>query len=263
MLREANDIIIGRPKEKKDKKNDDSDDDGGTNSHEGTLILHATCAPQTIRFPADASLLNEAKLNAESIIDTLHREGLTDGRLKPRTYRKEAKNRYNSFSKSRKKSKKSVRKTIRQQLGYLKRDLKIIDEIAVAHPDYLDHLSKWEKDRLPVIRILYAQQQEMFDTNTRRVDDRIVSLSQPWIRPIKRGKQNAETEFGAKVEMSDVNGFLRIEHLSWDAFTRALRFRSLLKTTANLMDIILSVYLPIQSSEREEIINTAGSLEFI
>ena len=61
----------------------------------------------------------------------------------------------------------------------------------------------------------------MYDTNTRRVEDRIVSLSQPWVRPIKRGKQNAETEFGAKVEMSDVNGFLRIEHLSWDAFNES------------------------------------------
>ena len=61
----------------------------------------------------------------------------------------------------------------------------------------------------------------MFNTNTRRIDDRIVSLSQPWIRPIKRGKQNAEIEFGAKVEMSDVNRFLRIEHLSGDAFNES------------------------------------------
>ena len=48
-----------------------------------------------------------------------------------------------------------------------------------------------------------------------------VSLSQPWVRPIKRGKQNAETEFGAKVEMSDMGGFLRVEHLSWNAFNES------------------------------------------
>jgi hypothetical protein len=58
----------------------------------------------------------------------------------------------------------------------------------------------------------------MFDTKTNRVDDRIVSLSQSWVRPIKRGKQNADVEFGAKIEMSDIDGFLRIENLSWDAF---------------------------------------------
>ena len=56
----------------------------------------------------------------------------------------------------------------------------------------------------------------MFDTHTNRVDDRIVSFFQPWVRPIKRGKQNAETEFWAKVEMGDINVFLRVEHLSWN-----------------------------------------------
>ncbi len=224
MLEEANDIIIGRPKPKKKSSDDDRDNNGSGGSsgeNKGTLILDATCAPQNIRFPTDASLLNEARLNAERIIDTLHGKGLTDEGVKPRTYREEAKKRYNSFSKSRKKSKKSIRKAIRQQLGYMKRDIKIIDQIAAVHPNYLQYLSPWEQDRLTVIRILYAQQQEMFNTNTRRVEDRIVSLSQPWIRPIKRGKQNAETEFGAKVEMSDVNGFLRIEHLSWDAFNES------------------------------------------
>lgn len=225
MLEEVNDIIIGRPKEKDSADEEDSDDhgsgSGGIVENDGTLILDATCAPQNIRFPTDASLLNEARINAEGIIDILHWEGLTDGAKKPRTYREEAKKRYNSFSKSRKKSKKAIRKAIRQQLGYLRRDLKIIDQIAVRHPDYMEYLSKWQRERLPVIQILYAQQLEMYDTNTRRVEDRIVSLSQPWVRPIKRGKQNAETEFGAKVEMSDVNGFLRIEHLSWDAFNES------------------------------------------
>ena len=85
----------------------------------------------------------------------------------------------------------------------------------------MEHLPKWLGERLPVIWTLYSQQQDMFETNTRRTDDRIVSLSQPWVRPIKRGKQNADTEFGAKVEMSDTNGFLRIEHLSWDAFNES------------------------------------------
>ena len=222
MLEEVNDVIIGRPRKEKD---DDDDDEGGSSGgdgeNDGTLILDATCAPQNIRFPTDVSLLNEARLNAERIIDTLHRKGLTDGKLKPRTYREEAKNRYNSFSKSRKKTKKSIRKAIRQQLGYLKRDLKIIDQIAVFHPEYLQVLSKWEQERLAVIRILYAQQQEMFNTNIQRIEDRIVSLSQPWIRPIKRGKQNADTEFGAKIEMSDVQGYLRVEHLSWNAFNES------------------------------------------
>ena len=71
---------------------------------------------------------------------------------------------------------------------------------------------------MPVLRLLYAQQQEMFSFDTPRIGDRIVSLSQPWVRPFVRGKQNTEVEFCAKVEMSDVNGYLRAEDLRWDAF---------------------------------------------
>ena len=221
-LQEINDIIIGRPKEKEDDDSDDHNSSGGgSGENKGTLILDATCAPQNIRFPTDASLLNEARLNAEEIIDVLHENGLTEGKKKPRTYREKAKRQYNSFSKCRKKTKKSIRKVIRQQLGYLKRDLSHIDQIVENHPDGLKELPKWLQERLPVLRLLYAQQQEMFSTNTHRIDDRIVSLSQSWVRPIVRGKQNAEVEFGAKVEMSDVNGFLRVEDLRWDAFNES------------------------------------------
>jgi len=44
------------------------------------LILDATCAPQDIRIPTDISLLNEARIKAKELIDTLRREG-----KKPRT----------------------------------------------------------------------------------------------------------------------------------------------------------------------------------
>lgn len=227
MLQRVNDMIIGRPEQKEDEKdteNDDNDNYGNTGTpenNEGTLILDATCAPQNIRFPTDVSLLNEARLNAEGIIDTLHKAGLTDSKKKPRTYRNVAKKRYNNFSKKRKKSRKNIRTAVGQQLRYLRRDLEIIDKIAVLHKDYKDYLTNWQQDRLNVIRTLYAQQKEMYDTNTNRIDDRIVSLSQPWVRPIKRGKQNADTEFGAKVEMSDIDGFLRVEDLRWDAFNES------------------------------------------
>lgn len=223
MLASVNDIIIGRQPcdDHDDSDPGDSSGGNGTEENSGTLILDATCAPQNIRFPTDASLLNEARMNAERIIDILHTDGLTGGGKKPRTYRDIAKKKYNSFSKSRIKTARNRRKIIRQMLGYLSRDLRIIGEIAASHPDYAEHLPKWLRERLPVILILYEQQKEMFDNGTHRVDDRIVSLSQPWVRPIKRGKQNADVEFGAKVEMSDVDGYLRIEDLRWDAFNES------------------------------------------
>ena len=164
------------------------------------------------------SLLNEARLNTEGIIDALHAAGLTEGR-KPRTYRVIAKKQYNGFSKSRRKTGRSIRRTRRQQLNYLRRNLKHIDTVIQRHPgEWENALTRWQRERLAVIRTLYAQQREMYESGSTRIDDRIVSLSQPWVRPIVRGKQNAPVEFGAKVAMSDIDGFLRIERLSWDAF---------------------------------------------
>ena len=188
--------------------------------NEGTLILDATCAPQNIRFPTDTSLLNEAREKAEEVIDLLHEQGLSEGK-KPRTYRQEARRRYNSFSKARKKTAKMIRAAKRQQLQYLKRDLGIIEDYERRHPGCLQLLPERKQTMLQVIRTLYAQQEEMYRNGSHRVSERIVSLSQPWVRPIVRGKQNAEVEFGAKVEMSVVDGYLRIEDLRWDAFNES------------------------------------------
>ena len=61
----------------------------------------------------------------------------------------------------------------------------------------------------------------MYQTKTHRVEDRIVSLHQPHVRPIVRGKAGAAMEFGAKVAISLENGYSRIEKLSWDPFNEA------------------------------------------
>ena len=59
----------------------------------------------------------------------------------------------------------------------------------------------------------------MYDNHTHKVEDRIVSISQPYVRPIVRGKANRPVEFGAKLHMSvDETGFGRIEHISFDAY---------------------------------------------
>ena len=50
-----------------------------------------------------------------------------------------------------------------------------------------------------MIRTLHDQQRTMLDNHSKRIDDRIVSLHQPHVRPIVRGKAGHETEFGAKM----------------------------------------------------------------
>jgi len=58
----------------------------------------------------------------------------------------------------------------------------------------------------------------MYELKTNQIEDRIVSISQPHIRPIVRGKARAQTEFGAKIIVSLVDGFAFVEKLDWNNF---------------------------------------------
>ena len=96
-----------------------SDDESNKDDNAGTLVLDATCAPQNIKYPQDVNLLNEARENLESIIDYLC---LKYSYHTPRMYRKNARKDYLNLAKSRKRSAKKIRKAIKQQLQYIRRD---------------------------------------------------------------------------------------------------------------------------------------------
>ena len=183
--------------------------------NDGTLILDATCAPQQIAFPQDINLLNEARENLETIIDTVCYEY---NEPKPRTYRRNARADYLALAKRRKRTGKLIRKAIKKQLQYVRRDLKYIDRMMEEGKE----LSSRQAERLKVIRKVYEQQQYMYENGTHSVPDRIVSISQPYIRPIVRGKAKTPTEFGAKLDLSiDSNGMARIEKQSFDAYNES------------------------------------------
>ena len=69
----------------------------------------------------------------------------------------------------------------------------------------------------------------MYDNHTHSVPDRIVSISQPWLRPIVRGKAKAPVEFGAKLDISVVNGFTRPEYHSFNAYNEALKLSDMIE----------------------------------
>ena len=177
-----------------------------------TQICDATVAPQYIRFPQDTSLLNEARMKLEAMIDFFCE---TYGFEKPRTYRKVAHKEYLAFARSKKPTKEATRKAVKAQLGYVRRDLNYIDNF--MHDGY----APAEKfiDNIITIHILYEQQQYMYVNNTHIVENRIVSIHLPFVRPVKRGKAKAPTEFGAKLHLSvDETGFGRIENLSFNSY---------------------------------------------
>lgn len=185
---------------------------------QGKLILDATVAPQAIRYPTDLSLLNEAREFTEQIIDILYPK--TNLKTKPRTYRVKARQAYLAIAKQKRPTGKARRRGIKQQLQYLRRNLGYIERLLEHWPEGTPiPLPRWLMYRYWVIRHLYEQQAEMYRSKSRRCDDRIVSISQPYVRPIIRGKLNKPVEFGAKLSVSLTgDGVACVDYLRWDAF---------------------------------------------
>ena len=185
----------------------------------GKLIVDATACPQDIRYPTDLDLLNDAREKSEELIDHLFCP--SKHLAKPRTYREIARKVYLKIAQKKSKSKKEIRTAIKRQLNYLRRNLNNIHKL-------LDTYSFIPFDRhqykyLLVIQTFYEQQREMFVGKKHQVDHRIVSIHQPHVRPIVRGKANAKVEFGAKIEVSIANGFSFLEELSWEAYNEGTR----------------------------------------
>ena len=225
VLGEINEMILRDAKErqaKESKDDDDSDDAPGRGGNSGTMIVDATCAPSHIRYPQDVSLLNEARENAEKLLDTLHNPA--DGK-KPRTYRKRARKDYLKYVRCRKHTAKMTRKAIGKQLSYLKRDLEAIEGKLLLGKI----LTGRQTERLNTIRTIYQQQKYMYDNRTHSVPDRIVSVSQPFVRPIVRGKAGKPVEFGAKLDISVVDGWIRLECYSFDAYNEAGNLRAMVE----------------------------------
>jgi hypothetical protein len=223
-----------KKKNKKKNKKRENDDDLGEKrvpdepaveeetdespTHSGKLILDATVAEQAIRYPTDLALLNEAREISEKIIDVVCRE--TGLKKKPRDYRRKARKDYLAIVKQRRPGAKVLRRGIKQQLQYLRRNLSQIDKLLV--PGQSIPLSHPMLRKYWIIQHVYAQQEMMYRTKTRRCDNRIVSIHQPHVRPIIRGKQNKSVEFGAKLSVSlTQEGLASVDRIGWDAFHEA------------------------------------------
>jgi hypothetical protein len=214
-LNQINEAIV-----KADQDNDDDDTQGhdSQGGNKGKLIIDATCAPADIRYPTDISLINEAREKSEQIIDILF-EPLKGTQRKPRTYRRKARRLYLTHAKVRKHTARQRRKILGQQLRFLGRNLRTIEQL--SQQVSLTLLPRRHYRLLLIIHELHRQQLLMYENRSHRVDDRIVSISQPHIRPIVRGKASAPTEFGAKLSASLVDGRAFIDRLSWDSYNES------------------------------------------
>jgi hypothetical protein len=190
-------------------ENKDPEDD-----NKGRIIFDATACPQDIAYPTDLDLLSDSREKAEELIDLLYDPALH--KRKPRTYRKVARKRYLKTAQKKNKSRKDICKAVGSQLRFLSRNIRSINKLLDAY-DRIPFEPKDYKYFL-VINTLCEQQKQMFDQQSHSIEHRIVSIHQPHVRPIVRGKSQAKVEFGAKIHVSLINGISFLDELSWDAF---------------------------------------------
>jgi len=201
-------------------KADDANEPGdGGNSNKGALIIDATVAPADIRYPTDLELLNECREQTEAIIESLWGTSLRYGH-KTGYSRKKARKEYLKVAKQRKPRKKLIRQTIGKQLIYVEKNLVRLKTLLNENPN--PKLSPKKEQRLETIEQLVKQQRQMFDQRSHVCENRIVSLRQPHVRPIVRGKTSASVEFGQKLELVIVDGFTFLEKQSFNNFNEGV-----------------------------------------
>ena len=189
--------------------------DSKDREHKGVLKVDATCADAEMRYPVDVDIIHDGcRKVTEYIIKVCEVFGLP----KPRTNYKNARQAYLQLIKQSKKKGKAVRNTIALMLNYLHKDIRIILELLAKNKMYYECLFMYEKRTLTAIFKMYHQQEEMFRAKTHTCADRILSIFQPHVRAIVRGKAKARTEFGAKIGASIVEGYTFIDHHSWNAY---------------------------------------------
>lgn len=217
---------ISQEEDKKHNSRHDSknnkDDEDSLPSNKGKLQMDATVADQYITYPTDSKILNTSRKQCEKIIDKLYELNHEKG-TKPRTYRRKMDTEFLSYSKKKKKSKATHRKMNRKLLECVNRNLKHIDTLLdrLETEQSLFPLTPKEQKMLWIIHTVYAQQKQMYDEKSNSCKDRIVSIFQPHVRPVPRGKINAKIEFGSKLGVSLDQGFARIKTLSWNPYNES------------------------------------------
>jgi hypothetical protein len=223
-MKRINEELYRRMQQQKDEKAGDgppSNDPpaNGSGSNKGTMILDATVAPADIRYPTDISLLDECREDTEQIIDNVWEK--TDRKGHKTAYnRKKARKGYLKIAKQRKPRRKQVRQAVREQLECVEKNVDSLEDILAKIGLEAFGLANWA--RLLTISEIARQQRFHYDNPGEPVPNRIVSVSQPHVRPIVRGKAGREVEFGQKISLSVVDGFTFIEEQGWNNFAEGV-----------------------------------------
>jgi transposase, IS5 family len=185
-------------------------------------LCDATVYESYITYPTDVKLIWKSCADVFGMVQEVRK------RLKLRRSRTKHDNRqqeYFSIAKSKKKSRRKSKKVSKSLLKYLQRLLEQLAKLLEKHKGAVA-LSNWQYNRLTTITRVKEQQWRIQFGSQSTVPARIVSLHKPHVRAIIRGKEVKAVEFGAKVNMLQVDGINFIEHISFDNFNEGTRLKS-------------------------------------
>jgi hypothetical protein len=208
-------LALSKTSTENDGENEDKNEEEPV-KNKGKMLVDATVAEQAVRYPADLSLLNEAREISEQLIDDLYKQ--SDYAGKPGTYRRIARKKHLNPAKKKKPGRKVLRRGLREQLQYLRRNLKYIKRLIGDVGSVPFPLPHRQQRQYRIIQHVYRRQNEMYRNREKRCDGRIVSIAQPHVRPTVRGKAGKKVEFGAELSVSMVDGLAFVDHIGWDAF---------------------------------------------
>lgn len=183
-------------------------------------MVDATVFPSNVTYPTDTGLIENARQWVVEVIKkVIKAEGV---KKKVRTYCRKAKRVYAKFQKKRRHSEKEIRKTKKQLLQYVRRNISQLRDLLTDIKEIPHHTLRQIKNRLIVAENIYWQQRTMLKKKVRSIEKRIVSFHRPEVRPIVRGKSGKDVEFGPKASVSCVDGYLFLDKFSYEAFNEGV-----------------------------------------
>ena len=200
-----------------------------------TLFTDATCYESEMRYPTDQKLLWECM---EKGYDLMCKTSRQLGIHRPRTKFLDVEKANLTYRKQRKHNKAQTRRITRRLLDLLGKILREMRKMAREH-EAAKLFTDRERQTIDIITKAYRQQSNHFQSGDAResIPNRIVSVSKPYVRPIVRGKETKNVEFGAKCNNILVDGISFIEKLSFNAFNEGTRLEHCIKMHKRLFGV--------------------------
>ena len=134
------------------------------------------------------------------------------------------------------------------------------DEIHSRYGVSFRYTQDYQK-RFSIIRKVLVQEKEIFES--RKVDDRIVSIDRYYVRYTVSGKETKSIEFGAKESNIQIDGISFIKHISFKAFNEGVRLKDCIRMQQKLMNIRVRCVVTIPYTPTMPTESFARNMEYL